>query len=59
MNNEVVVRGDKELALYELETRFAMAVRQRELLESYIKNRLHPDKHFYTVGDSPGRKPRD
>jgi hypothetical protein len=54
---EVTVRGDKEVALYELETRFAMAVRQRELLESYIRERLHPDKHFYTVGDEPGRKP--
>ncbi len=53
----VTTRGDKELALYELETRFAMAVRQRELLENYIRERLHPDKHFYTVGDEPGRKP--
>jgi len=57
MDKEVMVRGDKELALYELETRFAMAVRQRELLEKYIRERLHPDKHFYTVGDEPGRKP--
>jgi len=53
----VTTRGDKELALYELETAFALAVRQRELLENYIKERLHPDKHFYTVGDEPGRKP--
>ena len=57
MEKDLAVVGDKELALYELETRFAMAVRQRELLESYIKERLHPDKHFYTVGDEPGRKP--
>jgi len=48
---------DKAVALYELETRFAMAVRQRELLENYIRERLTPDKHFYTVGDEPGRKP--
>jgi len=57
VGNELVPSGDKELALYELETRFAMAVRQRQLLENYIKERLHPDKHFYTVGDEPGRKP--
>ena len=57
MEKDVIVRGDKELALYELETRFAMAVRQRELLENYIKEKLKPDKHFYTVGDDPGRKP--
>ena len=46
---EVIVKGDKELVLYELETRFAMAVRQRELLETYIRERLHPGKHFYRV----------
>jgi len=57
MDKEIALRGDKELALYELETRFAMAVRQRELLENYIRERLQPDKHFYTVGDEPGRKP--
>jgi len=57
MGNEVAIKGDRELAIYELETRFAMAVRQRGLLENYIKERLHPDKHFYTVGDEPGRKP--
>jgi len=54
---DVVIRGDKELALYDLETSFAVAVRQRELLEIYIKRQLMPDKHFYTVGDDPGRKP--
>ncbi len=53
----VAIREDKAVALYELETRFAMAVRQRELLETYIKERLKPDKHFYTVGDESGRKP--
>ena len=57
MANEVAIREDKAVALYELETRFAMAVRQRELLENYIKERLTPNKHFYTVGDDPGRKP--
>ncbi len=54
---EIAIRGDREVALYDLETRFAMAIRQRELLEKYIKERLHPDKHFYTVGDEPSRKP--
>ncbi|MEE9584748.1 MAG: hypothetical protein V3W51_04625 [Candidatus Brocadiales bacterium] len=34
-----------------LEGRFTMAVRQRELLESYIKMRLKPGKHFYRVSD--------
>lgn len=53
----VAVREDKAVVIYELETRFAMAVRQRELLEDYIKKRLQPNKHFYTVGDDPGRKP--
>lgn len=57
MGTEVAKRGDKELALYELETQFALAVRQRELLEKYIKERLKPEKHFYTVGDDPARKP--
>ena len=57
MEKDLVVIEDKELALQALETRFAMAVRQRELLESYIRERLKPDKHFYTVGDEPGRKP--
>jgi len=54
---EVLIVQDRLVALSELETRFAMAVRQRELLENYIRERLHPDKHFYTVGDEPGRKP--
>ncbi len=57
MTQDLVKREDKAVAIYELETRFAMAVRQRELLETYIKERLKPDKHFYTVGDEPGRKP--
>lgn len=54
---DVAIREDRDVALYELETNFAMAVRQRELLENYIRERLHPEKHFYTVGDEPGRKP--
>ncbi len=57
MPNEVTIREDKAVALYELETRFAMAVRQRELLETYIRERLKPNKHFYTLDDEPGRKP--
>jgi len=51
---ELVVRGDKELALQELETHFAMATRQRQLLEDYIKERLKPGRHFYKV--SAGQK---
>ncbi len=53
----LAIREDRQVALQELETRFALAVRQRELLESYIRERLKPDKHFYTVGDELGRKP--
>ena len=53
----LVVREERAVALAELETRFAMAVRQRELLEDYIKERLKPEKHYYTVGDDPGQKP--
>ena len=36
----------------DLENRFALAVRQRDLLEGYIRERLKPDKHFYKVGNS-------
>ncbi len=53
----LAIREDKAVALQELETQFAMAVRQRELLEAYIKERLKPEKHYYTVGDDPKRKP--
>jgi len=53
----ITTRGDKAVAIYELETHFAMAVRQRELLEQYIKERLKPGKHFYTIDDELGRKP--
>lgn len=41
---------DAGLAIKELETRFALAVRQRALLEDYIKTHLQPDKHFYRMG---------
>lgn len=48
----VAIREDKAVAIYELETRFALAVRQRELLDTYIAERLHPGRHFYKVGES-------
>jgi len=51
----VAIREDRQVALAEIETRFAMATRQRELLDNYIKERLKPDKHYYTV--SEGQKP--
>ena len=47
----VAIREDKQVAIQELETRFAMAVRQRELLEKYIQERLKPDKHYYTISE--------
>ena len=53
----LTIREDKIMALGEIEIQFALAVRQRELLEKYIKERLKPEKHYYTVGDDPGRKP--
>jgi hypothetical protein len=52
-----VITLDAGQAMQELENRFALAVRQRELLAGYIKGQLKPDKHFYTVGDDPERKP--
>ena len=33
----------------DLESRFAVATRQRELLAQYIRDRLKPEKHYYTV----------
>lgn len=39
-------------SIRELEDRFAVAVRQRELLADYIKERLTPGKHFYRVKGS-------
>src|SRR3990167_5789280 len=36
----------------ELENSFAIAVRQRELLEKYIQDRLTPGKHFYQIAGS-------
>lgn len=53
----VAIIDDKQIAIQELETRFALAVRQRELLEKYIRERLKPDKHFYSVDEDPARKP--
>jgi len=47
-----IERFDAASGIQELEERFAMAVRQRELLEKYIKDRFHPDKHFYKMRDS-------
>lgn len=38
--------------IHDLENRFALAVRQRELLEGYIRDRLKQDKHFYKMGES-------
>lgn len=43
---------DLTFATRELENQFALAVRQRELLEDYIKKRLQPKKHFYRAGNS-------
>lgn len=47
----VIHPDDRALAIQELETRFAMAIKQRELLEKYIKEHLKPGKHFYTIGN--------
>ena len=38
--------------IQDIEERFAMAVRQRELLSDYIKKHLDPKKHFYNVPGS-------
>ena len=46
MTTQIAVRDD---TLRELEDSFAIAVRQRELLENYIKERLTPGKHFYKM----------
>lgn len=46
MTQQIAVRED---TLQELEESFAIAVRQRELLEAYIKERLTPGKHFYKM----------
>ena len=42
-------------SIHELEARFAVATRQRELLERYIKDRLVSGKHYYVI--SQGQKP--
>ena len=36
-------------SIRDLEDRFAVAVRQRELLADYIKKAMTPGKHFYRV----------
>jgi hypothetical protein len=42
-------------SIAELEHQFALATRQRDLLEQYIRDRLKEDKHFYTIGNAkPG-----
>lgn len=48
---KIAVREERYLAesIEQLEGSFALAVRQRELLEGYIKDRLHPGKHFYKM----------
>ena len=53
----LAIRSDKQVAIQDLETRFELAVRQRELLAGYIKKQLQPGKHFYKVDDDPSRKP--
>lgn len=54
----LIVRGDRQVAIQELETRFAMAVRQRELLEQYIKERLSPGRHFYKISRGDAEESR-
>ena len=49
--NELAVRSETAVAMIEeLEDSFAVAKRQRELLEDYIKDKLQPGKHFYKAG---------
>ena len=50
----IAVQGQHEgaLTISDLENSFAIAVRQRELLEQYIKDRLTPGKHFYRIQGS-------
>jgi len=47
---------NRPVPLVDLETYFAHAALQRELLEGYIKDRLKPHKHFYVLGGD-NRKP--
>ena len=45
-------KGQAPQSIQELEQSFAIAARQRELLENYIRERLTPGKHFYQVAGS-------
>ncbi len=47
---------DRDIAIKDMDTRFAVAVRQRELLENYIRERLKPDKHFYKIEGKEGNE---
>ena len=53
VGQEIAVREEQHLAenIQQLEDNFAMAIRQRELLEEYIGTRLKAGKHFYKVSD--------
>jgi hypothetical protein len=58
MTNELVTieePQDLSLSTQELEYRFAVAVRQRELLEGYIRDRLKPQIHYYKANGSDGK----
>ena len=48
-NQQIAVREEVGLTIADLENSFAIAVRQRELLANYIKERLTPGKHFYKM----------
>jgi hypothetical protein len=54
MTNLAAIEHNTLATIEDLENSFALAVRQRELLETYIKDRLKPGNHFYTIG---GQKP--
>ena len=57
MVNEIArAHPDLPESIKDIELRFAMATRQRELLSKYIASNLKPDKHYYTVpgGQKPG-----
>lgn len=56
-NTQLTIIEDRVVAIQQLETAFELAVRQRELLEKYIRERLKPDRHYYSFGDDPKRKP--
>lgn len=49
---EIAVRSEAPQSIADLEQSFAVAVRQRELLEEYIQKRLTPGKHFYQIAGS-------